>query len=162
MKRNWVKIALLTGLGLVAVTGAGIASIASKVDWEVLSYQVQYLDNEGVTFRIMLGITNPSMFDLDVWNQRYDVFVAGYKVSEITSTEQYRILRDNTSTIPLDIRLNWTDIQANILPIGSQTDVTAINDLPVLIRGRLSAKIGIVRLTRIPIRIPGKLGWYLP
>lgn len=162
MKKKWITIAVLTGLGIAGVVGAGVVSIMNQVAWDVLSYQVQYADDEGVTFRIMLGITNPSMFDLDVWNQRYDVFVAGYKVSQITSTQQYRILRDNTSTVPLDIHIKWTDIEAYLVPIGSQTQVTAISELPVLIRGRLSAKIGILKFARFPIRIPGKLGWYLP
>lgn len=162
MKRNWIPIALLTSLGILTVITASVVSIVSQVNYEVLSYQVQLLDNNGVTFRILLGVTNPSNFDVDVWNQKYDVFVAGYKVSEITSNEPYKILRDNTSTIPLDVFLKWSDITDKLAPIGSQTEITTISELPVLIKGRLSARLGVLKMSRIPIRIPGKLGWYLP
>ena len=162
MKRKWIPIALLTGLGILTIVGASVVSVVNKVNYEVLSYQVQFLDNEGVTFRIMLGIFNPSNYDVEVWNQKYDVFVAGYKVSEITSNEKYQILKDNTSTIPLDVFLRWSDITDKLAPIGSQNEVTTMSELPVLIKGRLSAKLGVLRLSRIPIRIPGKLGWYLP
>jgi LEA14-like dessication related protein len=162
MKRKWIPIALLTSLGILTIVGASVVSVVNKVSYEVLSYQVQLLDNEGVTFRIMLGITNPSNFDVEVWSQKYDVFVAGYKVSEIGSSARYQILRDNTSTIPLDVFLKWSDINDKLAPIGSQNEVTTISELPVLIKGRLSAKLGVLKMSRIPIRIPGKLGWYLP
>lgn len=162
MKNNWIPIALLTGLGILTVVSASVVSIVNKVSYEVLSYQVQFIDNNGVTFRIMLAVTNPSNFDVDVWNQKYDVFIAGYKVSEITSNEQYKLIRDNTSTIPLDVFLKWSDITDKLAPIGSQTEITTISELPVLIKGRLSAKLGVLKLSKIPIRIPGKLGWYLP
>lgn len=162
MKRKWIPIALLTGLGILAIVSASVVTIANQVSYEVLSYQIQFLDNNGVTFRIMLGITNPFNFDVDVWNQKYDVFIAGYKVSEITSNAKYKIIGDNTSTIPLDVFLKWSDINDKLAPIGSQNEVTTISELPVLIKGRLSAKAGVLKLSRIPIRIPGKLGWYLP
>lgn len=162
MKRTWIPIALFTTLGVITVLTASVVSIVNQVEYEVLSYQVQFLDSSGITFRVMLGISNPSSFNVDVWNQKYDVFVAGYKVSEIISTEQYRILRDNTSTIPLDVYLKWSDITDKLAPIGSQIEVSTISELPVIIKGRLAAKVGVFKLSRIPIRINGKLGWFLP
>lgn len=162
MKVNWITVAAITSLGLVTVLTAGVVSIINKVDYEVLSYQIQTLDNKGITFRIMLGVINPSSFDIDVWNQKYDVFIAGYKVSEVSSSDPIRLIRANTSTLPLDIYLKWTDITEKLAPIASQSDISQLNELPVLIKGKLAARVGFLRFTRIPIRIPGRLGWYLP
>ena len=86
MKRSWIPALVFTSVGVVCIVGLAAVSIANKVDYEVLSYQVQYLDKEGVTFRLMFGVWNPTRFNLDVWQQQYDVYVAGYKVSQITAT----------------------------------------------------------------------------
>lgn len=162
MKRTWIPIAIFSGLGILSALAWGAVSIANKVDYEVLSYQVQLLDSEGVTFRVMFGITNPSGFNLEVWDQQYEVFVAGFKISDITSVARYKLLAQNTSVIPLDVRLKWNDINSKIAPIASQSSVTEINNLPVLIKGKVSAKSGILKITRIPVRTTMRLGNFLP
>ncbi len=162
MKRAWIPVTVFTGLGLLSALAWGAVSIANKVDYEVLSYQVQMLDSEGVTFRVMFGITNPSGFDLEVWDQHYEVFVAGFKISDITSSARYRLIAQNTSVIPLDVRLRWDDINQKIAPIASQSSVTEINNLPVLIKGKISAKSGVLKITKLPVRTTMKLGDFLP
>jgi LEA14-like dessication related protein len=162
MKKVWIPVALFTGLGLLGVLAFGIGSIAKTVNYEVLNYSVQSLDNDGITFRISFLVTNPSSINLEVWNQAYEVYVGGVKVSEITSSEHYTLVADNSSVIPLDVRLKWEDIQKKIMPLHSQTTTTAIGDLPVLIKGKLAARIGILRISRFPVRFNGRLGWFLP
>jgi LEA14-like dessication related protein len=162
MKKVWIPVAVFAGLGLLGVLAYGIVSIANTVNYEVLSYSVQYLDSEGVTFRVSFLVTNPSGFNLEVWNQAYEVYVGGVKVSDITSTEHYTLIADNSSVIPLDVRLKWDDIQKKIMPLQSQTTTTAIGDLPVLIKGKLAARLGIFRVTRFPVRFTGRLWWFLP
>ena len=162
MKRTWIPIALFAGLGILSAIALSIVSVANMVDYEVLSYQVQYLDNQGVTFRVFFGITNPSGYDLEVWDQQYDIFVAGYKVSEVTSANRYKLLADNTSVVPLDVHLKWDDIQQKIAPISSQSSVTTIGSLPVLIKGKLAAKLGIFKVTRFPVRASMLLSNFLP
>lgn len=162
MKKVWIPVVVVSTLGLLAVLIYGVVSISKSVSYEVLSYAVQYLDSAGVTFRVSFLITNPSSFNLEVWNQRYDVFVGGYKVSEITSTESYTLLANNSSVIPLDVRLQWDDIQKKIMPLYSQTGTTALGDLPVLIKGNLSVRTGILRMSRFPVRFNERLRWFLP
>lgn len=162
MKRTWIPVALFTTLGVIAALALSVVSVANMVDYEMLSYQVQYLDSEGVTFRVFFAITNPSGYDLEVWDQRYDVFVGGYKVSEVTSSNRYRLIHDNTSVIPLDVRLNWQDIEDKIAPISSQSSVTTIGSLPVLIKGKLAARLGIFRVTNLPVRTTMALSNFLP
>ena len=162
MKRTWIPVALFTGLGIITAIALSIVSVANMVDYEVLSYQVQFLDNDGVTFRVFFGITNPSGYDLEVWDQHYDIFVAGYKISEVTSTSRYKLLKDNTSVIPLDVHLKWEDIQQKIAPISSQSSITTIGSLPVVIKGKLAAKLGIFKVTRLPVRTSMLLSNFLP
>ncbi len=162
MKRSWIPALVFTSVGVVCIVGLAAVSIANKVDYEVLSYQVQYLDKEGVTFRLMFGVWNPTRFNLDVWQQQYDVYVAGYKVSQITATGNYKLLAGNMSIIPLDIRLLWADVEQKIAPLLNQYDAAALGDLPVLIRGHLAAKMGYIQFTRIPFRMTLPLSDFLP
>ena len=162
MKRIWIPIAVFTSIGIISVLAFGAVSIANKVDYEVLSYQVQLLDSEGVTFRVMYGVTNPSGFNLEIWDQKYEVFVAGYKISDVTSKDSYKLLAGNTSVIPLDVRLKWEDINSKLSPINSQSSVTNIADLPVVIKGKLGAKLGILKFSHFPVRTAMRLGVFLP
>lgn len=162
MKKVWIPVAVFTGLGLLGVLAYAIVSIASNVNYEVLSYGIQYLDSEGVTFRVSYLVTNPSGINLEVWNQFYEVYVGGYKISEVTSNQKYTLLADNSSVIPLDVRLSWEDLQKKIMPLQSQTSTTALSDLPVLIKGKLAARAGLLKVSRFPVRYSGRLAEFLP
>lgn len=162
MNQRWVPIAIFVSLGVIMPLVYGMVSIANSIDYEVLSYQVQYLDSKGVTFRVQFAITNPSGSNLEVWGQRYDIYVAGYKVSEVTSQERYKLLADNTSVIPLDVHLKWQDVEDKIAPMISQSSVTELGDLPVLIKGKLAAKLGILKIPYLPIRTTMRLANFLP
>jgi LEA14-like dessication related protein len=162
MKKVWIPVAVFTVLGLLGVATYGVISISKSVNFEVLSYAVQSLDNVGVTFRVSFLITNPSGINLEVWNQYYEFYVGGYKISTITSNAHYTILADNSSVIPLDVRFTWNDIQQKVAPMYSQTSTTAIGDLPVLIKGKLSAKTSFLRISYVPVRFNGRLSWFLP
>lgn len=161
MKKMWVPVIILIA-GLIGVGAYGIISISKNVNYEVLSYAVQYLDNEGVTFRVSFLITNPSGLNLEVWNQQYEFYIGGYKVSDITSTEHYSILAENSSVIPLDVRFTWDDLTDKVMPLYSQTSTTALGDLPVLIKGNLSAKTSFLKISHFPVRFNGRLRWFLP
>lgn len=162
MKHKWIAISALTVLGIASVLGIGAVSIANKINYEVLSYQVQVLDNEGITIRVVFGVVNPSGFDVDIWNQKYDVFVAGYPTLKIESVEQYRIFAGTTSAIPLDVRLTWQQLSKNAGPIGSYAQVMSYGNLPIVIQGTLAARTGIMRLKRIPVRMAAPLSYFLP
>jgi LEA14-like dessication related protein len=162
MKKQWIKISAITGLGLLSIFTIGAITIANKVDYEVLSQHLLTLDNEGITFRVNFGVTNPSMFDVDIWNQKYDVFVAGRKTLEITSNDKYRVFSDSTSSIPLDVRLKWTSFYNNSTSIGTLSQVSGIANLPIVIRGTFSGKIGIFRLMKLPVRMSAPLSYFLP
>lgn len=162
MKRNWIPVAVFTSIGILSIVAMNIVSIANRVDYEVISYQVQYLDSQGVTFRVMFAVSNPTSYNLEVWQQKYDVYVAGYKISEITSNNRYKLLADNMSVIPLDVSFKWDDLSQKIAPINSQSSVTAIGDLPVLIKGRFAAKLGLLQISWIPFRTVMPLADFLP
>jgi len=162
MKQHWITISALTVLGLLTVIGLGAYSIANKMDYEVLSYQIQQLDNEGVTIRVVFGVLNPSGFDVDIWNQDYDVFVAGYKSLHITSIEQYRLFAGTTSSIPLDVRLTWEQLSQNSKPVGSFVQSAGMENLPIVIKGTMSMRAGLLRLTKLPVRMAAPLSYFLP
>lgn len=162
MKRVWIPVAVFAVLGLLGVATYGVISISKSVNYEVLSYAVQSLDNVGVTFRVSFLVTNPSSFNLEVWNQYYEFYVGGYQISTITSNAHYTLLADNSSVIPLDVRFTWEDIHSKVAPMYSQTSTTAIGDLPVLIKGKLSAKTSFLRIAHFPVRFNGRLWWFLP
>lgn len=162
MKRVWISLALVGGIALLGSITYMVMNVSNNLEYEMLSYQVQYLDAQGVTIRVMFAITNPMRYNLDIWDQSYDVFVAGYKVSKITSLESYRLLAGNTSVIPLDVRLNWSDIDSKLSPFASQSASTTIGDLPIVIKGNLSAKLGALKLRRIPIKTSMFLKTFLP
>ena len=162
MKKVWIPVAVVTVLGLLGVAVYGVVSISKSITYEVLGYAVQSLDNAGVTFRVSFLITNPSSINLEVWNQQYEFYVGGYKISDIFSKARYTILADNSSVIPLDVRFTWDDIQHKVAPLYSQTSTTAIGDLPVLIKGKLSAKTSFFRISHFPVRFSGRLWWFLP
>lgn len=164
--KQWAKIAVgsaVTLTGIVLTTGIGLGVyIYNKISYKVLSYNVQSLDQNGITIRLVFEITNDSIFDIDLWNQHYNVFVSGYKVSEITSKDRYKILANSTTLLPLDVQLFWSELQANVAPIGSQLQVTTLASLPIWIRGSLSAKIGTIRIKNIPVRWQTFVGQFLP
>ncbi len=162
MKMKWVKISAIVALGLLGALTVGAITIASKVNYEVLSQHLLVLDNKGITFRVNFGITNPSRFDVDIWNQKYDVFVAGRKTLEIKAQEKYRVFSDSTSSIPLDVRLNWTDFYSNSASIGSVAGTAGIANLPIVIRGTFAGKIGILKLMKLPVRMSAPLSYFLP
>lgn len=162
MKKVWIPVSMVCGLGLLSVLAYGIYSIAKNVSYDVLGYSVQSLDNEGVTFRVSFLISNPSGINLEIWNQKYSVYVGSYLISQATSQNHYSLLANNSSVIPLDIHLNWQDIQTKVLPLYSQSSLIAIGDLPVLIKGNLSAKTGFFKVTGFPVRFTGRLAWFLP
>lgn len=162
MKKNWIKISAITSLGLLGIFTIGAITIANKVNYEVLSQHLLTFDNEGITFRVNFGVTNPSMFDVDIWNQKYDVFVAGRKTLEITANEKYRVFSDSTSSIPLDVRLKWTDFYMNSTSIGTVAQVSGIANLPIVIRGTFAGKIGVFRLMKLPVRMSAPLSYFLP
>lgn len=162
MKRTWLAIGIIGGVGALALAGWQLYSLSSSLSYEVLSYQVQLLDANGITIRVFIALTNPARKDLELWNQRYEVFVAGYKLSTITSTERIRIIARNTSVIPLDVALTWKELQENILPLYSQSEVTTLADLPITIKGRLGAKLGLLKLSSLPVRASALLGQFLP
>lgn len=162
MKRNWLTVAIVSSLGFMGVATYGIYSISQRVSYEALNYSVLLLDSIGVTFRVNFLITNPSSFNLQVWNQDYDVFVGGFLVSKVTAKENYTLLANNSSILPLDISLKWKDINEKIMPLYSQSQTTAIGDLPVLIKGTFASKIGFFRISKFPFRYTARLWWFLP
>lgn len=162
MKRKWLTISLITGLGLIGSLGITGAIIYNRISSEVLSYSLHSIDTQGFTIRVVFGITNSNQIDIDIWNQKYDVFVAGYKTLQITSLEKYRILAGNTSGVPLDVHLKWTDIQNNANPLISAASATSIGSLPVVIKGAFAAKYGILKLLRFPVRMAAPLEYFLP
>lgn len=161
MKINWVKISVITGLSIGVLT-LGTISILNRVNYEVLSKHLLVLDNKGITFRVNFGITNPTGFDVDIWNQKYDVFVAGRKSLEISAFEKYRVFSNSTSSIPLDIRLKWSDFYENAAPIGSLAGGMGIYNLPIVIRGTFAGKLGILKLMKLPVRMSAPLSYFLP
>lgn len=162
MKNKWVSIALITGFGIASGIMGGIISVYNSISYDVLSYNIQSMDARSMTIRVVFGVTNNSKFDLDLWNQKYDVFVSGYKVSEITSAYRYKIYANNTSVIPLDVTLLWSEIEGSITPIGTQIQLNTIANLPVFIKGNLSAKLGVFQLRKIPVRWRSYIGEFLP
>lgn len=162
MKRKWLTIGAVIGLGVVGGIAATAMSIANKIDYDVLSYSVQLLSSEGVTFRIMYGITNPSRADLDIWSQKYDVFIAGHHVSKVASFDRYKLAGGTTSVIPIDVSVVFAELAEKMPSFTTLSSSGTIKDLPVVIKGHLSAKYGLLRLSRIPIRAVTTLGYLMP
>jgi hypothetical protein len=60
------------------------------------------------------------------------------------------------------MRINWVDVQTKLASLYSQSSITDLKDLPVLIKGNLSAKMGILKLAWIPVRTTLPLSYFLP
>lgn len=160
--KSWIPIAVGSGL---AITGGLIAtgiSIYNRIQYEVLSYSVQVIGQNGMTVRIVFGVTNNSNYNVELWNQKYDVFVSGYKIAQITSQDRYLLLANNTSLLPLDVDVFWDELQVSAPYIGSQLQVTSIASLPFVLHGHLAAKVGIIGLRKIPVRWTTTIGYFLP
>jgi hypothetical protein len=162
MNRKWLKIGLISAVGLLGIGAYAVSSIAYSIEYDVVSYQIQYLDATGVTFRIVYAVNNPTRYNLEVWNQKYEVLISGYKISEVTAVNRYKLLANNTSIIQVDMRINWVDVQTKLASLYSQSSITDLKDLPVLIKGNLSAKMGILKLAWIPVRTTLPLSYFLP
>jgi hypothetical protein len=162
MNRKWLKIGLISAVGLLGIGAYAVSSIAYSIEYDVVSYQIQYLDSKGVTFRIVYAVNNPTRYNLEVWNQKYEVLISGYKISEVTAVNRYKLLANNTSIIPVDMRINWVDVQTKLASLYSQSSITDLKDLPVLIKGKLSAKMGILKLAWIPVKTTLPLSYFLP
>lgn len=162
MKRKWIPIAAFSALAITGGLVAGGISIYNKIDYDVVSYNILSIGNNGMTLRVVFAVSNESRFDVDLWNQNYDVYVSGYKISEITSLDRYKILAGNTSLLPLDVDLFWDELEAAYPSIGSQLQVSSLSSLPLVIRGRLAARVGIIQLRKIPVRYATTVGYFLP
>ncbi len=152
MKGNWITVGLLIAGGLVTTIATAALIIYNKISSSVMSYNVQQIDKKGVTIRIFFKIVNSSGVDVEISNQDYDVFVSGNKVAQITSNDRYKLFRGNTSIIPLDVRLLWSDFESAIVPISGQLQVDTLSNLPVFISGNLSVKSGLIGLRKFPVR----------
>ena len=162
MKRKWIPIAVLSSLALLGGMVAGGVYVYNRISYDVVSYNLVSIGTNGLTLQVVFSASNDTQFDVDVWNQYYDIYVFGYKVSEITSLNRYKILAGQSSLIPLQIDLFWDELQTAIPSIGLQTQITSIADLPVVIRGRLAAQAGIFRSRWIPVRWTTTVGYFLP
>ena len=162
MKRKWIPIAVLSSLGLLGGLAAGGVYIYNRISYDVVSYNLVSIGTNGMTLEVVFSVSNDTQFDVDVWNQYYDIYVLGYKVSEITSLNKYKILAGNTSLLPLQVDVFWDELETAIPSIGSQTQVSSIADLPLVIRGKLAARVGIVRARWIPVRWATTVGYFLP
>ena len=49
MNRKWLKIGLISAVGLLGIGAYAVSSIAYSIEYDVVSYQIQYLDSKGVT-----------------------------------------------------------------------------------------------------------------
>jgi LEA14-like dessication related protein len=162
MKRKWIAIAAVSALAITGGLVAGGVSIYNKIDYDVVSYNIVSIGTNGMTLQVVFAVSNDSKFDVDLWNQYYDIYVSGYKVSEITSLDRYKILAGNTSLLPLNVDLFWDELQAAYPSIGSQLQVSSLESLPVVIRGRLAARVGMFQLKKIPVRYASTVGYFLP
>lgn len=162
MKRKWITAGLLLTFAVAGAVTVRAFSLADKIDYDVHSYSIRLLSEAQMTLRVVYSIKNPSNTDLDIWNQSYDVFVAGHKMSTVTSSERYKLAANTTSQIPIDINLIWKELADKIPAFGSISNTNSMADLPVVIKGKLSAKMGIIRLSRIPVRAVTTLGYLLP
>lgn len=161
MKVPWVSIAVITGIGLVTTISYFV--VGERIDYEFISYQIQYLDKTGITIRVIFSLSNPFPFDLQVWNQTYDVILAGEKFSEITSLERYRLPAESATVLPLDIRVQWKDIQTKLAPLTNQASLSSLGNIPLLIKGKLSVRIGkLLNLKKVPVRASMRLETLLP
>ena len=159
---KWIPIAVGTGLAVTTgLVGMGV-SIYNKIQYDVLSYSVQVIGENGMTVRIVFGVTNQSNFDVELSNQKYDVFVAGYKIAQITSEDRYLLMANNTSLLPLDVDVFWDELQVSAPYIGSQLQVSTIASLPFVLHGQLAARVGIIGLRKIPVRWRTTIGYFLP
>ena len=162
MKGNWITVGLLIAGGLVTTLATAALIIYNKISSSAMSYTVQQIDKKGVTIRIFFKIVNASGVDVEISNQDYDVFVSGNKVAQITSNDRYKLFRGNTSIIPLDVRLLWSDFGSSIVPVTGQLQVNTLASLPVFISGNLSVKSGIIGLRKFPVRWRTVAGEFLP
>lgn len=162
MNKPWIPIALIGGFSLLSGLAIGGMTIYQSISYDVLSYSIRSIGSNGMTLRIVFGVSNDSRLDVDLWNQRYDVYVSGYKVSEISSIDRYKILAGGSALLPLDVDLFWDELEASAPSINSQIQVNSIASLPVVIRGTLAAKVGIIQLRKIPVRWATTVGTFLP
>lgn len=160
--KKWMAITLGSSLAIAGGCVIAFGSISSKITTSVLSYQLLSISDKGMKFRLVFGFSNNSRIDLELSNQKYDVFVSGYKLAQITSQNRYKLMNGNTSLVPLDVEILWKDLNLSAPYIGTQLQVNTISDLPLVVHGRLSAKFGAITLSKIPVRWAGKIGYFIP
>lgn len=162
MNSNWITAGIVSGVGLLGLGVYALTSVAYSIEFEYLGYQVQFIDSEGVTFQLRYAVTNPTGKTIEVWNQYYEVYVSGYNISKVSANERYKLPANNSSVVSVNMRLNWKDIQDKIAPMYSQSSITDLGSLPVLIKGTLSAKMMGISLSRIPVRTLMHVSDFLP
>ncbi len=160
MKKAWIYVGVFAAI-LISI-GVWGANKAQQIRYSPDGYKIKYLDSESMTVTIHYKITNPFNTDIQVFGQKYDLFLANKRVSTIASPLNYLIGRRTTSIIPLDVTFNFAEIQSKIPELQWSMSSSDVYNLPVFIRGKLSAKIGIIRLGRIPVYVNYTLGELLP
>jgi len=147
--------AVKIGLGVAgAGTGLGLFGwwLSEQIDYEPISIKVFTVSDKDITFNVVFSVENPTVFNVAVSKQVYDIYVAGHLISTANATERFRIMKKGTSTLLVNLKINFADIQDKI-PAFHGVDLMLLNALQVAVEGRLSAKIGkVLPLFPIPIR----------
>ncbi len=160
MKKVWIYLGAFAVI--LAAIGVWGVNKAQQIKYKPDGYTIKYLDSESLTVTIHYEISNPFDTDIQVFAQEYDLFLANKRVSTIASPLNYLIGRKTKSIVPIDVTFNFKEIESKFPELQWIMTNSNVYNLPVFIRGKLSAKIGIIRLGRIPVYVNYTLGELLP
>lgn len=141
----------------VAVVGSGVGLgmfgwwLSNQIDYAPISIQVDTISSEAINFNIVFSVENPTSFNVLVSKQYYEIFVAGHMISTATAQETFRVMKNGTSTLLVNLQIRYDDIKKKI-PAFSGVDMMMLNHLQVAVMGKMSAKIGMLPVVPIPIR----------
>lgn len=136
-------------------TGFGLGMfglwLSNQIDYQPISIQVDTISSEAINFKVVFSVENPTQFNMMVSKQFYEIFVAGHLVSTAKAQNSFRVMKNGTSTLLVDLQIRFQDIK-NKIPAFNGVNMALINDLQVAVLGKLSAKVGVLPVFPIPIR----------
>ena len=144
--------ALLTLIVAVATYGGWQLYLLYKATFKIIGTKIKNIAFNNIDIVLYTELDNKGDISAQVYEQHYDVFFNGKKVSDIDAKEIIHINSNGKSIIPIRIAFNPEKIVAEGLSNLIQI-LTDRSKITLQVRGYLSLKSGIVSMKKYPIDI---------
>lgn len=146
----WGSIATIAVIGIVYFKRQYDYLIAAGT--RLVKAKVHDLTLQKINFTAYVEIDNKGDFSADITDQYYNVYVNGSFVSSVATKDAIHLNSNGKTILPLTIKFNPQDVFTVALQ-NLASFITDKSKIIISVKGRLTAKVGIVTLSNYEFSI---------